>query len=202
MGKMTKEREFENFDHTMRQLMKVPHSEIKAKLEEEKKEKLLRKRGRTKCTANTATFATTANFANAAAIATNAATATNSLSLGGTSASNYARLDIGNNLTGNKAVTGNVAASGNLSAGGSAAIGGGPPILQHLSRTFNLSVSALGPVSCAPLQILTLTGASDGDSLALGIPNSLFVGSGNSEPPIPEILSRFVFSGKVSSRLR
>jgi len=28
------------------------------------------------------------------------------------------------------------------------------------------------------------------------------VGSGNSEPPIPEILSRFVFSGKVSSRLR
>src|SRR5204862_3392607 len=30
----------------------------------------------------------------------------------------------------------------------------------------------------------------------------LAVGSGNSEPPIPEILSRFVFSGKVSSRLR
>jgi hypothetical protein len=28
------------------------------------------------------------------------------------------------------------------------------------------------------------------------------VGSGNSEPPIPEILSRFVFSGKVSSGLR
>jgi hypothetical protein len=28
------------------------------------------------------------------------------------------------------------------------------------------------------------------------------VGSGKSEPPIPEILSRFVFSGKVSSRLR
>ena len=28
------------------------------------------------------------------------------------------------------------------------------------------------------------------------------VGSGNSEPPIPEILSRFVSSGKVSSGLR
>ena len=28
------------------------------------------------------------------------------------------------------------------------------------------------------------------------------VGSGNSEPPSPEILSRIVFSGKVSSRLR
>jgi len=29
-------REFENFDRTMRQLMKVPHSKIKAKLEAEK----------------------------------------------------------------------------------------------------------------------------------------------------------------------
>src|SRR5467141_1857019 len=28
------------------------------------------------------------------------------------------------------------------------------------------------------------------------------VGSGNSEPPIPEILSRFVSGGKLSSRLR
>jgi len=28
--------EFENFDRTMRQLMQVPHSEIKAKLDEEK----------------------------------------------------------------------------------------------------------------------------------------------------------------------
>jgi hypothetical protein len=31
--------EFENFDNTMRQLVKVPHSEIKAKLEAEKVEK-------------------------------------------------------------------------------------------------------------------------------------------------------------------
>jgi len=29
-----------------------------------------------------------------------------------------------------------------------------------------------------------------------------FVGSGNSEPPIPEILSRFISGGKLSSRLR
>jgi len=38
--------EFDNFDRTMRQLMKVPHSEIKAKLDEEKeikKEKKARK---------------------------------------------------------------------------------------------------------------------------------------------------------------
>jgi len=37
---MTKQNnEFEKFDSTMRQLMKVPHSEIKAKLDAEKKVK-------------------------------------------------------------------------------------------------------------------------------------------------------------------
>jgi hypothetical protein len=34
-----KKSEFENFDRTMRELMKVPHSEIKAKLDAEKKAK-------------------------------------------------------------------------------------------------------------------------------------------------------------------
>jgi hypothetical protein len=40
--------EFENFDRTMRQLMKIPHSEIKAALDAEKaeKEKRPKKRGR------------------------------------------------------------------------------------------------------------------------------------------------------------
>jgi hypothetical protein len=40
--------EFDNFDRTMRDLMKVPHSEIKAKLDAEKAEKMARpkKRGR------------------------------------------------------------------------------------------------------------------------------------------------------------
>ena len=36
---MTKNSEFDNFDRTMRELMKVPHSEIKAKLDAEKKAK-------------------------------------------------------------------------------------------------------------------------------------------------------------------
>jgi hypothetical protein len=36
--------EFENFDSTMRELMKVPHSEIKAKLDEEKKNKKRKRR--------------------------------------------------------------------------------------------------------------------------------------------------------------
>ncbi len=35
--------EFEKFDATMRQLMKVPHSEIKAALDAEKREKQKRK---------------------------------------------------------------------------------------------------------------------------------------------------------------
>jgi len=39
----TQSREFENFDNTMRQLMKVPHSEIKAALDAEKREKQKRK---------------------------------------------------------------------------------------------------------------------------------------------------------------
>ena len=40
--------EYDNFDSTMRELMKVPHSEIKAKLDAEKAEKAKRpkKRGR------------------------------------------------------------------------------------------------------------------------------------------------------------
>ena len=33
---MKREKEFEKFDRTMRDLMKVPHSEIKAKLDAEK----------------------------------------------------------------------------------------------------------------------------------------------------------------------
>jgi hypothetical protein len=44
---MKKTNEFDNFDRTMRELMKVPHSEIKAKLDEEKKAK---KRKKTKKT--------------------------------------------------------------------------------------------------------------------------------------------------------
>lgn len=36
---MRKNSQFDKFDHTMRNLMKVPHSEIKAKLDAEKKAK-------------------------------------------------------------------------------------------------------------------------------------------------------------------
>jgi hypothetical protein len=40
---MKRETEFQKFDNTMRQLMKVPHSEIKAALDAEKREKQKRK---------------------------------------------------------------------------------------------------------------------------------------------------------------
>ena len=39
----TKASEFENFDRTMRELLKVPHSEIKEKLEAEKQDKKRKK---------------------------------------------------------------------------------------------------------------------------------------------------------------
>lgn len=41
---MTNSKEFQNFDKTMRRLMAVPHSEIKAKLDAEKANKKRRPR--------------------------------------------------------------------------------------------------------------------------------------------------------------
>jgi hypothetical protein len=40
--------EYDTFEHTMRELLKVPHSAIKAKLEEEKKAKAKKKEAGTK----------------------------------------------------------------------------------------------------------------------------------------------------------
>jgi hypothetical protein len=45
---MKKISEYDNFDRIMRELMKVPHSEIKAKLEAEKKERAERKKAKNK----------------------------------------------------------------------------------------------------------------------------------------------------------
>jgi hypothetical protein len=41
-------KQYENFDRTMRELMKVPHSELKSKLEEEKRQKKKRRSKRQK----------------------------------------------------------------------------------------------------------------------------------------------------------
>jgi hypothetical protein len=40
---MKRKSEYNNFENTVRELMKVPHSEIKAKLDEEKAEKKRKK---------------------------------------------------------------------------------------------------------------------------------------------------------------
>ncbi len=40
---MKKQSEYEKFERTMQKLMQVPHSEIKAKLDEEKKAKAVKK---------------------------------------------------------------------------------------------------------------------------------------------------------------
>ena len=117
------------------------------------------------------------NISGTAASAVNATNAGNASNLGGVAASNYARLDIGNNLSGNQSVTGNVSASGNLSSGGSTTIGGGTPIVEHLSATFSPSFPALKPSTCATANF-TVTGASDGDTLALGVPNARTSGGG------------------------
>jgi energy-converting hydrogenase Eha subunit A len=101
-----------------------------------------------------------------------ASQATNSLSLGGQLASNYARLDIGNNFTGNQNVAGNLTATGTVAIGS-----GGTPILEHLSLTLNLTFPALKPSVCTNLDF-TFAGASDGDTVALGIPNAMMTVTG------------------------
>jgi hypothetical protein len=115
----------------------------------------------------------------AAGSATTAGTATNALELGGVVAANYARLDIGNSFTGNQAVTGNVSVTGNSATTGTVTIGsGGTPISEHLSVLVNPSLPALLPFGCASANF-TLTGAADGDTMALGVPNERMTGGGN-----------------------
>lgn len=49
---MKRSKEFENFDNAMEQLLKVPHSEIKKKLDAEKAEKAARKKKKAKTSAS------------------------------------------------------------------------------------------------------------------------------------------------------
>jgi uncharacterized repeat protein (TIGR03803 family) len=116
--------------------------------------------------AATATSAMTANVANSALDATNAD------NLGNVAAANYARLDIGNAFTGNQSVNGSDAIAGSLS------IGNGTPITKHLSALFNPSFPALGKITCATASF-TLSGVSDGDTTAVGVPNARMTGPGN-----------------------
>jgi len=81
---------------------------------------------------------------------------------------------IGQNRGMNKII---VDGNGSLATQGSVAIGGGTAIVEHLSVTFNPSFPALKPSTCATANF-TLNGASDGDTLALGVPNARTTGGG------------------------
>jgi hypothetical protein len=59
-----------------------------------------------------------------------------------------------------------------VSSNGTVTIGGGTPIIQHVSTIAAVSFVSLAPTTC---QVMTIAaaGASDADSVALGIPNVL-----------------------------
>ena len=70
---------------------------------------------------------------------------------------------------------GDVTAKGNVTADTSLTVGtSGTPILEHLSQVFtSFTIPAISLSNCATLAPFTLTGASDGDTVALGIKNAL-----------------------------
>jgi hypothetical protein len=119
------------------------------------------------------------NITGSAASATTAATASNSTALGGVAAASYARVDIGNSFSGNQTVTGNLTVSAKSVTTGTTTLGsGGTPIVQHVSLKFNPSFPALKASTCASASF-TFTGTSDGDTLALGVPNERMTGGGS-----------------------
>lgn len=59
-----------------------------------------------------------------------------------------------------------------VSSAGGVTIGGGTPILQHISTTGTVSYASLAAASCQVTNIM-VTGAADGDTVALGVPSSL-----------------------------
>jgi hypothetical protein len=63
-----------------------------------------------------------------------------------------------------------------ISGRGAVTIGGGTPIVEDLSRAFTISVPSIGPNNCATLPLVTFSGASDGDTIALGVKNALTSG--------------------------
>lgn len=128
--------------------------------------------GNSQLSVNYAGSASQGGPATSALLAGLATQATNSLSLGGILATNFARLDIGNAFTGNQSVAGNLALTGTM------ALGGGTPILKHLSSTFTPAFPALGALVCRSANF-TFTGVSDGDTIALGVPNSRMTGGGS-----------------------
>jgi hypothetical protein len=123
-------------------------------------------------TGNYAGSASQGGPATSALTASLASLATDSLSLGGQLASKYARLDVANSFSGNQSVAGNLDTTGTVAIGS-----GGTPILEHLSLTFNPAFPALKVGVCSSAN-LPFPGASDGDAIALGVPNARMGGGG------------------------
>ncbi len=63
-------------------------------------------------------------------------------------------------------------ATSTFSSAGALTIAGGTAILKHLSATASLNFPIIGANSCQSLTI-TVTGAADGDTVALGVPTAL-----------------------------
>jgi hypothetical protein len=59
-----------------------------------------------------------------------------------------------------------------VSSAGAVTIGGGTPIAQHISTTAGVTLTSLAAASCQ-VSSVSAAGASDGDSVALGVPNAL-----------------------------
>jgi len=85
------------------------------------------------------------------------------------------------NMSGQLTIGSTLTVSGNaFSVGGSSfsvdngviTIGGGTGLTKHLSATASLDFGILGALTCESLSV-TVTGAADGDTVYLGVPNSL-----------------------------
>lgn len=54
---------------------------------------------------------------------------------------------------------------------------GGTPMVEHLSMAFSVTFTGLKPSTCTTANF-TLTGAADGDTVALGVPNAMMTVAG------------------------
>jgi len=109
--------------------------------------------------------------------------ASNSLLLNGLSASAFqlagSYATTGANLfTGNQSITGNLSVTGNSATTGTTTLGpSGTPIVQHLSATFTPTFAAPKTANSCVSQTFTLAGVSDGNTVALGVPNERMTGT-------------------------
>jgi len=118
------------------------------------------------CVGNTQLGVNYAGSASQGGTANSALMAANSAALGGVLAGDYARVDVDNKLVGNQTIAGNVSVSGPLT------IGGGTPIKEHLSMVVDNTNFQNEDDSRAACTTISFPGVSDGDTVALGVPNS------------------------------